>query len=98
RKPTPMLRLFSEASADTKVGAHQLSNVRWSVVFDDVELTAAEVARLASEARPLVRARGRWVELDRVDLKEAAAVLAEKATTTRLTGAEIFRPGAGAHC
>ena len=35
------------------------SNVRWSAVFDDVELTAAEIARLAAEARPLVRSRGR---------------------------------------
>ena len=79
RKPTPVLRLFAEPAGDSVVGAHQLSNVRWSVVFDDVELTAADVARLAAEARPLVRSRGRWVELDRVDLKEAAAALAERA-------------------
>ena len=31
------------------------------------------------EARPLVQSRGRWVELDRVDLKQAAAALAERA-------------------
>ena len=47
------------------VGAHQLSNVAWSVLFDDVELTAEEVARLAKQARPLVQSQGRWVELDR---------------------------------
>ena len=40
---------------DSVVGAHQLSNVAWSVLFDDVELTAAEVARLARQARPLVQ-------------------------------------------
>ncbi len=95
RKPTPALRLFAEPTGDSVVGAHQLSNVRWSAVFDDVELTAGEIARLATEARPLVRSRGRWVELDRVDLKEAAAALAERATTTRLTGAEILRYGMG---
>jgi SNF2-related domain/SNF2 Helicase protein/Helicase conserved C-terminal domain len=95
RKPTPSLRLFSEITGDSVVGAHQLSNVRWSVLFDDVELTAAEIARLAAEARPLVRSRGRWVELDRVDLKEAAAALAERATKTQLTGAEILRFGIG---
>ena len=78
RKPSPGLRLFTEPTGDTVVGAHQLANVRWSAVFDDVELTAADVARLADEARPLVRSRGRWVELDRVDLKEAAAALAER--------------------
>ncbi|MDQ3146487.1 MAG: DEAD/DEAH box helicase, partial [Actinomycetota bacterium] len=95
RKPTPALRLFTEPTGETVVGAHQLSDVRWSAVFDDVELTAADIARLAAEARPLVRSRGRWVELDRADLKEAAAALAERATTNRLTGAEILRHAVG---
>jgi SNF2 family DNA or RNA helicase len=95
RKPSPSLRLFTEPTGDSVVGAHQLSNVRWSAVFDDVELTAAEVLRLAAEARPLVRSHGKWVELDRADLKEAAAALAERAKTTKLTGAEILRHAVG---
>jgi len=95
RKPTPSLRLFAEIGGDSVVGAHQLANVSWSVLFDDVELTAAEIARLATEARPLVRSHGKWVELDRVDLKEAAAALAERAGTKQLTGAEILRHGIG---
>jgi hypothetical protein len=95
RKPAAGLRLFTEPTGDTVVGAQQLSNVRWSVVFDDVELTAEEIARLAAEARPLVRSKGRWVELDKVDLKEAAAALAERADQTRLTGAEILRQSVG---
>ncbi|MBN2623078.1 MAG: DEAD/DEAH box helicase [Acidimicrobiales bacterium] len=95
RRPSPSLRLFTEPAGDTMVGAHQLSDVRWSAVFDDVELTAAEVARLAIEARPLVRSRGKWVELDRADLKEAAAALAERSATTQLTGAEILRHAVG---
>ncbi len=94
-RPTPTLRLFTESVGDSVVGAHQLSNVRWSVLFDDVELTAADIARLANEARPLVRSRGQWVELDRVDLKEAAAALAERATKGQLTGADILRHGIG---
>jgi len=95
RKVSPGLRLFTEPMGDTVVGANQLANVRWSAVFDDVELTAAEVARLANEARPLVRSRGKWVELDRVDLKEAAAALAERSAQTQLTGAEILRHAVG---
>src|SRR5260221_7178060 len=87
--------MFVQPSGDSVVGARQLSHVRWSAVFDDVELTADDVARLAAEARPLVQSRGRWVELDRVDLKEAAAALAEQAWTTRLTGAEILRHAVG---
>ena len=84
RKPTPSLRLLAEAvSSQTSVGAHQLADVRWSAVFDDVELTAADIARLAPEARPLVRSGGRWVALDHADLQAAAAALAERATKTR---------------
>ncbi|HEX6425348.1 MAG TPA: DEAD/DEAH box helicase [Acidimicrobiales bacterium] len=95
RRPTPALRLFTEPAGETAVGAHQLADVRWSAVFDDVELTAADIARLAAEARPLIRSRGRWVELDRADLKEAAAALAERASTTRMTGAEVLRHAVG---
>ncbi len=95
RKATPSLRLFAESSAESVVGAHQLSNVAWSVLFDDVELTAAEVSRLAKQARPLVQSRGNWVELDRVDLEKAAAALAERESTTQLTGAEILRHSLG---
>ena len=95
RKPAGRLKLFSMPTGPSMVGASQLSDVRWSVIFDDVELTAAEVARLAAEAKPLVRSRGRWVELDHADLKEAAAALAERAHTTRLSGAEILRHAVG---
>lgn len=95
RRPSAALRLFTEPTGDSVVGARQLSDVRWSVLFDDVELTAADIARLADEARPLVKSRGKWVELDKVDLKEAAAALAERADQTRLTGAEILRHSVG---
>jgi superfamily II DNA or RNA helicase len=95
KKPSPTLRLFTEPAGETVVGAHQLANVRWSVLFDDVELTAADIARLAAEARPLVRSHGKWVELDAVDLKEAAAALAERADKTKMTGAEILRHSVG---
>jgi superfamily II DNA or RNA helicase len=95
RKPSPGLRMYTEPAGESVVGAHQLSNVRWSAVFDDVELSAADIAKLAAEARPLVRSRGTWVELDRADLKEAAAALAEHASRTKLTGAEILRHAVG---
>ena len=95
RKATPSLRLFAEESAGSVVGAHQLSNVAWSVLFDDVELSAGEVARLAKQARPLVHSRGKWVELDRVDLEKAAEALAERESTTQMTGAEILRHSMG---
>jgi hypothetical protein len=95
RKPSPALRLFAMTEGETQVGANQLANVRWSAVFDDVELTAAEILRLAAEAKPLVKSRGRWVELDRADLKEAAVALAERSKKTQMTGAEILRHAVG---
>ena len=41
RRATPSLRVYVEETEST-VGANQLANVRWSAVFGDVELTAAE--------------------------------------------------------
>lgn len=95
RKPTPSLRIFAESSGETSVGAHQLANVSWTAVFDDIELTAADIARLAKEARPLVRANGRWVALDHADLAAAAAALAERSKKPQMTGAEMLRQALG---
>ena len=50
RRPTPALRVFADEPSVSAVGANQLANVRWSALFDDVELTAADIARLAKEA------------------------------------------------
>ena len=95
RKPTPSLRLTAEDAQESVVGAQQLANVRWSVVFDDVELDAADIQRLAREARPLVKSGDKWVELDKADLREAAAALAERADRTQLTGADMLREALG---
>jgi superfamily II DNA or RNA helicase len=96
RRPGPRLRLEADPSiGPARVGANQLSAVRWSVLFDDVELDAQAIARLTAQARPLVRARGRWVELERADLEAAAKALAEQATTTELSGAAILRHAVG---
>ncbi|HET6964906.1 MAG TPA: SNF2-related protein [Acidimicrobiales bacterium] len=96
RKPSPQLRLFAEAlGGESQVGVRQLSNVRWTVLFDDLELDAADISRLAQEASPLVRVRGRWVHLDRADLHAAAAALAERAAITQMSGAEMIRHAVG---
>jgi len=95
RKPTASLRLTAEGGQESVVGAQQLTAVSWSAVFDDIELDAGEIARLALQARPLVRSRGRWVALDHADLAEAAAALAERSDTAQLTGAEMLRHALG---
>ena len=95
RKPSPSLRVFVDETSESVVGANQLANVRWSAVFDGVELTAADVARLAKEARPLIRSGERWVAIDRADLAAAAEALAERANTTQLSGAAMLRLALG---
>jgi hypothetical protein len=95
RRPTPSLRLWAEGGTETSVGAHQLANVSWTAVFDDIELTAADIARLAKEARPLVRSGGRWIALDHADLAAAAEALAERAKKPQMTGAEMLRQALG---
>jgi superfamily II DNA or RNA helicase len=95
RKPSPSLRVFVEETSESVVGANQLANVRWSAVFDGVELTAADVARLAKEARPLIRSGERWVAIDKADLAAAAEALAERANTTQLSGAAMLRLALG---
>ena len=88
------LRVHVDSVSKTAVGANQLADVRWSAVFDDVELTAADIARLAKDARPLIRTSGRWVALDQVDLKAAAEALAER-EKKQLSGGEMLRLALG---
>ena len=95
RKATPSLRLTSTDAQASVVGAQQLTTVRWSAVFGDVELSAADITRLAAEARPMVKSHGQWIELDHADLDAAAEALAERADRTRLTGAEMLRHALG---
>jgi len=95
KRPKPSLRVFADAEKTTAVGANQLADVRWSAVFDDVELSAADIARLAKEARPLIRSGGRWVAIEKADLQEAAEALAERSKKTQLTGGEMLRLALG---
>jgi superfamily II DNA or RNA helicase len=94
RRPAAALRLTADDN-DSLVGAQQLTAVSWTAMFGDVELTAADVQRLALQARPLVQSRGKWVALNHADLAEAAAALAERSATTSLTGAEMLRHALG---
>ena len=95
KKATPSLRITSMGAQETAVGAQQLSDVRWSAVFDDVELSAEDIERLSKESRPLVKSQGRWVEVSHADLEAAAAALAERADQKRLSGADMLRYALG---
>ena len=90
-RPAPSLRLTATEEGDSALGAQQLTAVSWTAVFGDVELSADEIHDLASQARPLVRDRGKWIALDHADLAEAAAALADRADVTSLTGSQMLR-------
>ncbi len=95
QKPEASLRLTAEDDPDSVLGAQQLTAVSWTAMFGDIELTAAQIRDLASQARPLIQNRGTWVALDHADLAEAAAALAERADVTELTGAQMLRQALG---
>ncbi len=94
RVPHPSLRLtaLEQESAAT---AAELAHVRWSVLFDDVELSAADIADLASRAAPLVESHGRWVCLEQEDLAAAAAALEDR--PDEMTGGEMLQWAVGLH-
>ena len=94
RKTTPILRITAETQ-ETMVSAQQLADISWSAVFDDVELNSEDIERLASEARPLIESKGQWIELDKADLADAAAALAEYSKKTKMSGAEMLRHALG---
>ncbi|WP_204945939.1 DEAD/DEAH box helicase [Micromonospora luteifusca] len=49
---------------DAGVGLDALVDYRWEIALGDQPLSAEELAALAEMKTPLVRLRGRWVELD----------------------------------
>ncbi len=49
---------------DDRVGLDALVDYRWELALGDEPLTSDELTRLAELKTPLVRLRGRWVELD----------------------------------
>ncbi|NBE85336.1 SNF2-related protein [Micromonospora rubida] len=78
------------AAADGGFGLDALVDYRWEVALGDEPLTAEELAALAELKTPLVRLRGRWVELDPGQL---AAGLRMLRSAGELTVADLLRLG-----
>ncbi|MFF5217544.1 SNF2-related protein [Micromonospora sp. NPDC000442] len=73
-----------------RVGLDALVDYRWELALGDEPLTEDELTRLAALKTPLVRLRGRWVELDP---KRLAAGLRLLRSTGELTVADLLRLG-----
>ena len=56
-----------------------LIEFRWSAAIGDEELTLAEAAQLAKMKEPLVRLRGKWVQVNAGDIQAAIELLQKKA-------------------
>ncbi|WFE31471.1 DEAD/DEAH box helicase [Micromonospora sp. WMMD975] len=77
------------ATAGT-LGLDALVDYRWEVALGDQPLTAEELASLADLKSPLVRLRGRWVELDPQRLEAGLRLLR---SSGELTVADLLRMG-----
>ncbi|MEU5964406.1 DEAD/DEAH box helicase [Micromonospora parva] len=75
---------------DAGVGLDALVDYRWEIALGDQPLSAEELAALAEMKTPLVRLRGRWVELDPGRL---AAGLRLLRSAGELTVADLLRLG-----
>jgi non-specific serine/threonine protein kinase len=81
------------------IGLAGLCDYDYEVAVGDTTLTAQELAALAEAKAPLVRLRGRWVELRAGDVERALALLQRPAGSRpahrEMTAAEVLRVGLG---
>ncbi|MFJ8687251.1 SNF2-related protein [Micromonospora wenchangensis] len=77
-------------AATGALGLDALVDYRWEVALGDETVDADELAALAALKTPLVRLRGRWVELDP---KRLAAGLRLLRSSGELTVADLLRMG-----
>ncbi|WP_241249992.1 DEAD/DEAH box helicase [Rhodococcus sp. X156] len=81
RDPTLALRVVAPdahvAAEEAALGMAQLLGYRWRMALGEVELTRAELTRLARAQAPLVRLRGEWVQVDPEVAGRAARYVAE---------------------
>jgi len=85
------------SAADARLGLDAILDYRWELAIGDTEVTADEIRELARLKVPLVRFRGRWVEL-RPDEIAAAVRLVEHApgrTDGTMTAGDVVRVGLG---
>jgi non-specific serine/threonine protein kinase len=71
----------AEVTADNGLGLDGLCDYRYEVALGDAALTEAELRELARLKAPLVRTKGRWVELRREDLEAALDLLKRQRTS-----------------
>jgi len=80
----------------TAIGLDGLCDVRWEAALGGDKLGLTELRELARLKQPLVRVRGRWVELREEDIAAAIAAVGRKgADADRMSAGEVLRAALG---
>lgn len=100
-EPAPGLTARVQVKSPAMRGAGGLSlddvvEVDWSLALGDTVLTPEELEFLARAQTPLVRLRGRWLEVGVCELLTAARLWERRAQTERATVRDVIRMAAGA--
>lgn len=84
----------SSSSSSGLLGLDAACAYDWRVAIGEEALTEAEFLELARLKQPLVRVRGRWIELRSADI-DAVRALIERDGDRTMTVGELLRAGAG---
>lgn len=77
------------------LGADGICDYDWAIAIGDDVLDAAELSRLAELKQPLVRHRGKWVQVDVAAVEAALKFVEAGRDSGRLTGVEVLRAATG---
>jgi SNF2 family DNA or RNA helicase len=80
----------SGAATSSGFGLDSLVDFRWDLAIEGEDITEEELAELARLKAPLVRLRGKWVELDERQLASALDFLKQR-RTGEMTAAQAVR-------
>lgn len=81
--------------AASMLGLNSLVDYRWQIAIGDQPLSIEEFEAIARQAAPLVRVRGRWIEINPQQLKEAREFIL-KSPTGKMTLLEAIQTAHGA--
>ncbi|MBY0459548.1 MAG: ATP-dependent helicase, partial [Gemmataceae bacterium] len=80
-------------SGGSGLSLEELVEFRWTVAVGDEELTLTELEQLAKLKEPLVRLRGRWVQVNADDIRAAVELLKKK--PTKLAARDVMKLALG---
>lgn len=80
---------------ESAIGLDAIVDYRWDLALGDAELSEQELDELAAAKVPLVRLRGRWVQVDRKRLAAGLRFLEDSRTGRMTAGEALLHAGVG---